>query len=203
MGLRVSPRVIIDGKHVYLGVVLVRLLRIAAVRLPRSIWNQTARFWRRRYGFMNPRERLIFYADDLPIEGAKAEPIPVKPSVQGILAVLQSLTRISSHPNAALIFRGYYFSGTPCCQAIRTNGTRYQTQIVDLWREVVYRAEHRHIAATVGHRCRSSQFHPKPNFKANALESHRASRTAFRSTSCIENELHQACREAKDNCVAL
>jgi hypothetical protein len=43
------------------------------------------------YGFRNARERLIFYAEDLPIHGSKAEPIPVAPLVQGIVSVLGKL----------------------------------------------------------------------------------------------------------------
>jgi hypothetical protein len=43
------------------------------------------------YGFQHPRDRLLFYADSLPVQGAKAEPIPVQPLIEGILTVLGKL----------------------------------------------------------------------------------------------------------------
>lgn len=43
------------------------------------------------YGFQNPRERLVFLTEELPVEGAKAEPIPVDALVQGITGAFQKL----------------------------------------------------------------------------------------------------------------
>jgi hypothetical protein len=43
------------------------------------------------YGLENPRERLVFLAEELPVDGAKAEPIPVDALASGIIAAFEKL----------------------------------------------------------------------------------------------------------------
>jgi hypothetical protein len=43
------------------------------------------------YGLQSPRERLVFLAEELPVSGAKAEPIPVPALAAGIISALRKL----------------------------------------------------------------------------------------------------------------
>src|SRR5207248_68132 len=43
------------------------------------------------YGLQNCRERLAFLAEEIPVDGAKAEPIPVDALVSGVIAAFEKL----------------------------------------------------------------------------------------------------------------